>query len=312
MAGWLAAFQMSDNSSSFSKPLGDVNILELFFFGKKPDSSLFSCDPLGDGKSLLELIHVAPNNVTNLDSFICNAARVSFANDNKIQKDDRALIRYLLRKQHTSPFEMVEFYFVIKCPIFIARQWIRHRTASVNEESGRYIIYRPEFYIPNDKEEIKKQSKNNKQGRSDESVDDGVAEEYINYITESYKETYEKYVYFTEKGIAKEIARNMLPLAQYTRFMWKMDLHNLLNFIRLRTAPDAMLEIRKYAEAIQKVLKPLLPHTMEAFEDFQQKSLTLTRLELKSIADSKELSNATSREEVEWKEKKSLLEPKKN
>lgn len=272
-------------------------------------------DPLGDGKSQLELLHVSPK-LENLDAFICNVARISFANDKSSPSPtDRGLIRYLLRKRHTSPFEMVEFHFIVKCPIFVARQWIRHRTASVNEESGRYTIYRPEFYIPPTNEDIKLQSKDNKQGRDEESVSQELAQEYRDYLRELYSKVHEKYLYFVEQGMAKEIARNMLPLAQYTRFIWKMDLHNLLNFIRLRTAPDAMLEIRKYALAIRDSLKPLLPLTMEAYEDFQQESLTLTRLELESIKEAEQeecqtptlSSKATLREVNEWEKKKERL-----
>jgi len=201
------------------------------------------------------------------DAAIVQAARVSYGSGTKKVLEDRGLIRYLLRHAHTTPFEMVEFKFHVKLPIFVARQWIRHRTANVNEYSGRYSEMKDEFYTPNPND-IRPQSVLNKQGRSEETLPDGIAEQAANAFKAGQDEAYAQYQEFLEQGIAREIARINLPVSNYTEWYWKIDLHNLFHFLRLRIDSHAQYEIRVFAEAIAELVKPFVPHAWEAFEDY--------------------------------------------
>jgi thymidylate synthase (FAD) len=194
--------------------------------------------------------------------------------------EDRGLIRYLLRHAHTTPFEMVEFKFHVKLPIFVARQWIRHRTANVNEYSGRYSEMKDEFYTPNPND-IRPQSVLNKQGRSEETLPDGMAEQAANAFKAGQDEAYAQYQEFLEQGIAREIARINLPVSNYTEWYWKIDLHNLFHFLRLRIDSHAQYEIRVFAEAIAELVKPFVPHAWEAFEDYVLNAHRMTAPELK-------------------------------
>ena len=151
------------------------------------------------------------------DAAIVQAARVSYGEGTKKVSEDRGLIRYLMRNRHTSPFEMVEFKFHVKLPIFVARQWIRHRTANVNEYSGRYSVMKGEFYIP-DRQSIRCQSDVNKQGRSDKEVPEDVAHRLVDYLSGSQKEAFDRYGEFVEDGLARELARIGLPLSMYTEW----------------------------------------------------------------------------------------------
>lgn len=201
------------------------------------------------------------------DTAIVQAARVSYGKGTKTVSKDRGLIRYLMRHEHTSPFEMVEFKFHCKMPIFVARQWIRHRTANINEISGRYSILPTEKYIP-ETGNISFQSDDNKQGRSEEKVPDDIIRSSLDLIKESYEVSEKAYHELLEKNIAREISRICLPLGQYTEWYWKIDLHNLLRFLRLRLDQHAQMEIRVYAEAMRDLIKPIVPLTWEAFEDY--------------------------------------------
>lgn len=213
------------------------------------------------------------------DSSIVQAARVSYGKGTKSISEDRALIRYLMRHRHTSPFEMVELKFHIKLPIFVARQWIRHRTANVNEYSGRYSIMPDEFYLPT-KEVVRKQSKKNKQGRSEESIDSTTAEEFILDLQQTQQTLYQKYNDYLAKEIARELARINLPLSTYTEWYWKIDLHNLFHFLELRLAPTAQFEIREYAIIISEIVKDCVPVAFEAFVDYRLNSLNFSKIEL--------------------------------
>ena len=164
------------------------------------------------------------------DAAIVQAARTSYGKGTKSINEDRNLIRYLMRHKHSSPFEMVEFKFHIKLPIFVARQWIRHRTANVNEYSGRYSEMPDEFYIP-EANTIRKQSKNNKQARADDGFDNQYASEIIQKMSATQSNVFQEYKEFVEDGMAREIARINLPLSIYTEWYWKIDLHNLLHFL---------------------------------------------------------------------------------
>lgn len=214
------------------------------------------------------------------DAAIVQAARVSYGEGTKTYREDRGLIRYLLRNKHTSPFEMVEFKFHCKLPIFVARQWIRHRTANVNEYSGRYSEMPEEFYIP-ELEQIRSQSDNNKQGRSSDILEN--SKDIQMAMQNSQSESYAEYKGYIEQGLARELARINLPLSSYTEWYWKIDLHNLLHFLRLRLDAHAQYEIRVFGEAIAQIIKPIVPLTYEAFEDYTLNSKTFSKAELNVI-----------------------------
>jgi len=234
----------------------------------------------------------------HLDSAIVQAARVSYANSGsaKPARSDEGLIRHLMRHYHTTPFEMVEFKFYIKMPIFIARQHFRHRTASINEISARYSEVTPEFFVP---EQYRTQSLINKQcSEGNIDLDHGPQ-------TESCKKAFEVYNKLLEDGCSRELARCHLPQSTYTEFFWKINLHNLMHYLRLRMAPDAQPEIQEYARAIFECIKPLLPITMKAFMDFRINSITLSGPEIESIRTGVPLSSPGERRELD--EKKILL-----
>jgi thymidylate synthase (FAD) len=219
---------------------------------------------------------------TNLDSAVVQAARISTGQGTKNPVADRNLIRYLMRNKHTSPFEMVEFKFHLKMPIFVARQWMRHRMASINEYSGRYSEIPDSCWVP-DPFDVRKQSAVNKQS-SDPIVnyceDSG---EFAGQFKVVYEKAYKVYKKAVDRGIAREQARTILPQAMYTEFYWKIDLHNLLNFVRLRAEKHAQLEIQEYANAVYDLVKPLVPACCEAFEDYVVNAVTFSKPELDVI-----------------------------
>jgi thymidylate synthase (FAD) len=217
------------------------------------------------------------------DGAIVQAARVSYGKGTKKVSRDRELIRYLLRHRHTSPFEMVEFKFHVKLPIFVARQWIRHRTANVNEYSGRYSVMKEEFYRP-EPDQLRLQSDINKQARSDEDAPAELKDEFFAHQDRSQQLAYEQYTRFIEAGLARELARINLPLSLYTEWYWKIDLHNLLHFLRLRMDEHAQYEIREYANRMAEIVKAVCPITYEAFEDYVRNSLTFSAGELRLLA----------------------------
>ncbi len=200
------------------------------------------------------------------DDAIVQAARVSYGKGTRKVSQDRGLIRYLMRNRHTTPFEMVEFKFHAKMPIFVARQWVRHRTANINEYSLRYSEARDEFYIP-DEEHILFQSKLNKQGRSGE-VSADLKKKVRDYFREISDKSYAIYSELNDAGIARELARAVLPVNIYTEWYWKNDLHNILHFLSLRMDPHAQYEIRVYAEAMAEIVKKIAPFAYEAFQDY--------------------------------------------
>jgi len=198
------------------------------------------------------------------DFAIVQAARVSLDQGTKNVEQDSKLIDFLIKNKHTSPFEMVKFKFHVKCPIFIQRQWIRHRMANVNEISGRYSILKPDFYIP---EKICVQGEFNKQMSGEEIKNPNVIDLFKTYI-ETANQQYSTYNKLIDMGVSKEMARIGLPLNMYTEFYWCIDLHNLLNFMRLRSAPNAQPEIRQYSNAIKELIRDLCPHTINSFEKY--------------------------------------------
>lgn len=246
------------------------------------------------------------------DSAIVQAARVSYGDGTKTVREDRGLIRYLMRHKHTSPFEMCQVKLHIKMPIFIMRQWVRHRTASLNEYSGRYSVMTDEFYLP-EPEFIQPQSKDNKQGRagtlSNESTT-GVRW----MMNAAYEHSYDVYqallgerddskfaggqvIYdpYEEgdqlfgdefEGIAREMARSVLPVGNYTELYWSQNLHNMMHLLKLRMDPHAQYEIRAFAQAVYDLIYPIYPAALEAFDDYVREATTNSRMEtnlLKSL-----------------------------
>jgi len=256
---------------------------------------------------LVALIDVMPRLAPvgkTADFAIVQAARVSYGEGTKQVNEDRGLIRYLARHRHTTPFEMVEFKFHHVMPIFVARQWIRHRTANVNEYSARYSVVRDRFFKPN-LENVRKQSTSNRQG-GEEPMDVQTAQDFLAYLDDVEK-SYERYQEFLDKGVAREIARIALPASVYTEWYWKIDLHNLFHFLSLRMDPHAQQEIRDYATAMFKLIQPIVPIAAEAFMDYHVDSMHLTRLEIEAISAGQPIATANKREAAEWDEKKKRL-----
>jgi thymidylate synthase (FAD) len=256
---------------------------------------------------LVALIDVMPRLAPagkTADFAIVQAARVSYGQGTKQVNEDRGLIRYLARHRHTTPFEMVEFKFHHVMPIFIARQWIRHRTANVNEYSARYSVVQDRFYRP-DIENVRKQSIANRQG-GEEPIDALTAQEFLDYLAKVEK-SYEDYQKLMDKGVARELARIGLPVNVYTEWYWKIDLHNLFHFLSLRMDAHAQQEIRDYATAMFKLIEPIVPIAAEAFLDYNLGAMHLTRLEIEAIRTGQPLNSQNKRETAEWEEKKKKL-----
>ena len=220
------------------------------------------------------------------DASIVQAARVSYGKGTKKLNQDRNLINYLLSHRHSTPFEMNEIKFHIKLPIFVARQWIRHRTASVNEYSARYSLIENEFYTPK-VQDIEPQAVQNNQGRSGK-FDNEESSVYRDIIKNSSDENFKNYfellninnqgevINQKKKGIARELARMVLPLNSYTQWYWKIDLHNLMHFLSLRFDKHAQYEIRVYADIMLEIMKKWVPMTYDAFIKNKMDSLTLS------------------------------------
>src|SRR3954452_8483172 len=239
------------------------------------------------------------------DFAIVQAARVSYGAGTKQVNEDRGLIRYLARHRHTTPFEMVEFKFHHVMPIFVARQWIRHRTASVNEYSARYSVVKDRFYRPS-VESVRQQSKTNRQG-GEGPADVSTAEDFLRYLEETEKAQYAGYERAIQGGIARELARVGLPLSVYTEWYWKIDLHNLLHFLSLRMDTHAQQEIRDYANAMFALIQPIVPVAAEAFLDYRLNAMSLSGLEIEALRSRQPLVTENKRELAEWEEKKKRL-----
>jgi thymidylate synthase (FAD) len=219
------------------------------------------------------------------DNAIVQAARVSYGAGTKQVQDDRNLIRYLMRHEHTTPFEMCEVKFHIKLPIFVMRQLVRHRTASMNEYSARYSVLTDEFYIP-ELEQIQKQSTTNKQGREDSEWDWQDKRDVQHAFQRSFHNAFKEYKNLLGKdddGLARELARSVLPVGGYTELYWKANLKNFLHMARLRMDPHAQWEIREFAGAMYDLVKPLFPEACSAFEDYAVKSVKLSASEYELV-----------------------------
>jgi thymidylate synthase (FAD) len=250
------------------------------------------------------------------DSAIVQAARVSYGKGTKQVSKDAGLIRYLMRHWHTTPFEMCELKLHVKLPMFVARQWIRHRTANVNEYSARYSVLDKEFYIPSPAQ-LATQSTINNQGRG-ELLEGEEAERALTWLKEDAERCYDHYQEMLnedaagnkldddKKGLARELARMNLPVNAYTQWYWKIDLHNLFHFLHLRADPHAQYEIRVYADAIFEVVKKWLPIAAQAFEDYRMgaahmssQGIEVTRRMLKGEKVTQENSGMSKREWTE-------------
>ena len=238
-------------------------------------------------RPVLGLGHLRVVDYMGNDTAIVQAARVSYGKGTKGVSTDRGLIRYLMRHNHTTPLEMCEMKFHVKAPIFVARQWVRHRMSSTNEYSARYSILDREFYVPSP-ENIQTQATNNKQGRGADlsSRDRHRAAYALSNVASSAFDVYDDLITDVSEGtnpekpgLSREIARTCLPLSTYTQWYWKIDLHNLLHFLRLRMDRHAQYEIRVYAEEIAHIVQRWVPLTWEAFEDYQLHSVRLSRHE---------------------------------
>lgn len=207
------------------------------------------------------------------DDAIVQAARVSYGKGTKKVSEDRGLIRYLMRHRHSTPFEMCEIKFHIKLPLFVARQWIRHRTANVNEYSARYSELENEFYIPQRWEE---QGVANRQGSSTPLNSEDAAALRDTFLHQS-EAAYQAYQDCLRKGLSRELARTLLPVNIYTQWYWKIDLHNLLHFIALRGDDHAQYEIQVYAHVLESLVKAWVPLAYEAFQDYRKGSMHLSR-----------------------------------
>jgi thymidylate synthase (FAD) len=268
-------------------------------------------------KGFVKLIDVMPRIVPDgqtCDYAIAQMARVSYGAGTKSVSEDKGLIRYLLRHSHTSPIEAIDFKFAIKMPLFIARQMFRHRTSSVNEISGRFSVMKDEFYIPA-VENLRKQSTTNKQG-GDELLEPDIAQDFVDKIDLNCKDCYSIYLQMLDAGISREQARMILPLNLYTEFYWKQNLHNLLHLLALRADSHAQQEIRAYAEAILKLISPLVPWTIEAWNDYHpmRGAMKLTSLEKDALFNSDidgssvlDIDSKNQREAQEWCSKREHL-----
>ena len=227
------------------------------------------------------------------DAAVVQAARVSYGRGTRKVQEDRGLINYLMRHWHTTPFEMAEIKLHVKLPIFVARQWIRHRMASINEYSARYSVLDREFYLPAE-DQLKAQATSNRQGRGDALAGDEAAQ-VLDLLRADGERTYESYAWMLNEdeggarvdpardGLARELARINLTLATYTQWYWKTDLHNLMGFLRLRADAHAQYEIRVYAEALVDVMARWVPLTHEAFLEHRLGAMTLSRSALAAV-----------------------------
>ena len=239
------------------------------------------------------------------DEEVVNAARISYGKGTKKFSETRNLIRYLMRHKHTSPFEMCEVKFHLKLPIFVMRQLVRHRTANINEYSGRYSEMSDEFYIPED-DYIQKQSKTNNQGRGEESEEKGLVKFEMNRSADG---AYHAYQHMLNYDIARELARTVLPVSNYTECIWKIDLHNFFHMVQLRSDSHAQKEIQDFSNAMYSLVEPHFPICCEAFEDYVVNARSFSAEEMRIIKDQLDGSwtmdkynlSKREREEFLWK-----------
>ncbi len=247
------------------------------------------------------------------DAAICQAARVSYGKGTKSVQNDAGLIRYLMRHWHSTPFEMCEIKLHVKLPVFVARQWIRHRTANVNEYSARYSILDREFYIP-EPDALAAQSVVNNQGRG-ATLEGAEAARVLEILKADSNRAYDNYESMIsdegQAGLARELARMNLPANIYTQWYWKVDLHNLFHFLRLRADAHAQYEIRVYADAICEMVKDWVPASYAAFEDYRMGGATLSATAIACVQrmlKGEEVTQETSgMSKGEWREFEGII-----
>ena len=232
-------------------------------------------------KTIHQLGFVKLLDVMGDDEEVENSARISYGEGTRKVNQTRNLIRYLMRHKHTSPFEMCEIKFHLKLPIFIMRQLVRHRTANLNEYSGRYSVMSNEFYLP-EGDYLAKQSTTNSQGRGEVLEQQGLLQFEFNRIYDGASMAYQVLL---EHDLSREVARALLPVANYTECIWKIDLHNFFHFVKLRSDSHAQREIRDYADAMYELVKPNFPLCCEAFEDYIQGATTFSKQEMGVIKE---------------------------
>lgn len=256
------------------------------------------------------------------DTSVVQAARVSYGKGTKKSSQDKALIHYLMRHRHTTPFEMCEIKIHVKLPIFVARQWIRHRTASINEYSARYSILSKEFYLP-DPSIIAAQSQINKQGREHNTIDAEGTQKVLDILKQDAQKCYDNYrillnedeegkvIDESQVGLARELARMNLNLNYYTEWYWKTNLHNLMHFLSLRADSHAQYEIRVYADLLVDILQKWVPTTFEAFEEYRLKGASFSGNAMnliKSLIQGKKLTfEESGMSKREWDEVRQKL-----
>jgi len=232
-------------------------------------------------KTIHQLGFVKLLDVMGNDEEVENSARISYGEGTRKVNQTRNLIRYLMRHKHTSPFEMCEVKFHLKLPIFIMRQLVRHRTANLNEYSGRYSVMSNEFYLP-EGDYLAKQSTTNSQGRGEVLEQQGLLQFEFNRIYDGASMAYQVLL---EEDLSREVARAVLPVANYTECIWKIDLHNFFHFVKLRSDDHAQREIRDYADAMYELVKPNFPLCCEAFEDYNRDAVTFSKQEMDVIRE---------------------------
>lgn len=255
-------------------------------------------------KSIHQLGFVKLLDVMGDDEEVENSARISYGEGTRKVNQTRNLIRYLMRHKHTSPFEMCEVKFHLKLPIFIMRQLVRHRTANLNEYSGRYSVMSDEFYLP-EGDYLAKQSTTNSQGRGEVLEQQGLLQFEFNRIYDGASMAYQVLL---EHDLSREVARALLPVANYTECIWKIDLHNFFHFVKLRSDSHAQREIRDYADAMYELVKPNFPLCCEAFEDYRQDAVTFSRQEMEIIREKIQGSWTMSDYNLSERESKEFIE----
>lgn len=258
-------------------------------FRNMSELNINSKDVLGIKYPVLDHGYVMLVDYMGSDDAIVEAARVSYGEGTKKTRDDAGLIDYLMRHHHTSPFEMCTLKFEVKLPIFVERQWVRHRTCSMNEISGRYSELPAEFYIP-ELDVVKAQSKSNKQGREEE-LDSVDVFNFVNEVKDNGECCFESYQEALRTNVARELARIQLPVGTYTKKVWQMNLHNLFHFLKLRTDSHAQWEIRAYAHTIEEIVRRLFPKSYSSWKNHIKDSLNISCDEMEIIKNVLEENN---------------------
>ena len=258
-------------------------------------------------KGFIRLIDCMPNpcepNSISADDAICQMARVSYGEGTEKKRNNSGLINYLMENRHTSPFEGVVFKFHVKMPIFVARQWFRHRTASANEMSARYSVLSDDFYIP-EEERCQGQDNNMKQG-SCGALEDAC--KITSTIRVESSHSYSAYEELLEMGLSRELSRSVLPVNIYTEMYWMMNLHNLLHFVKLRASLHAQYEIRVYAEKIKETIREIAPLTLGAWESHIENSISLSEDDLQVVKNISNINIEQAKREISklgWSERK--------